>query len=513
MGLLRRGWLEPGRTDPEIGLRAEVADPVWFLARQWELGEFQGEDAASPVVVSLVPEHLPLSYDPDRPTLDPTVIPGEALLEAEPGDWWTIGRRARLGRAVQGLLDPTTADRFRFGELPAPYDGLASAIDGRAVFLSGLLAGDPVWQELPSPPPDRFSTSELAYSAPFAAGDVALQVDGHRGGDVDWFSVSVGDYPPVRLEADTREPTRRQVVPTRLTFPGAPHPRWWQIEDAAVDVGGFAPDRSHLATMLLSDLAVAHAEDWFVFPVPLGWERGDGADPPADPPSSGVLARLGTTVTVTDSFGKPHDLQAPSSGGPGAWSLFAVPGLEPTDLVVWPVAVAPHAGPILDDIMMGIDEDANLTWAAELRAEGLEFLPGIATEEAVAETARTGTRQFRYLPMTTLPEHWHPYVRHPEWRQAVLADLGGPVPRARPGPVSRLIGGPSGSGVGRGHTIAATAVPSSGVRLRRRAMLARDTFGRPVLWVERSVVPVAGPPTSHLRWDVMAEEPRQGGVP
>jgi hypothetical protein len=28
-----------------------------------------------------------------------------------------------------------------------------------------------------------------------------------------------------------------------------------QIEDAKVDIGGFPPDRSHLATMLLMDIA------------------------------------------------------------------------------------------------------------------------------------------------------------------------------------------------------------------------------------------------------------------
>jgi hypothetical protein len=53
--------------------------------------------------------------------------------------------------------------------------------------------------------------------------------------------------------------------------------------------------------------------------------------------------------------------------------------------------------------------------------------------------------------------------------------------------------------------LASRAIPSSGVMLRRRAMLARDTSGRPVLWVERSAAPVAGPPTSHLRFDVFAE--------
>ena len=98
------------------------------------------------------------------------------------------------------------------------------------------------------------------------------------------------------------------------------------------------------------------------------------------------------------------------------------------------------------------------------------------------------------------------------WRQGILADLTGPYPKARPGPVSRLIGGPSGVGAGRGHHLASDAIPSNGVLLRRRAMLARDTDGRPVLWIERTAAPVAGPPVSHLRFDVFAEnQPPAGG--
>ena len=101
------------------------------------------------------------------------------------------------------------------------------------------------------------------------------------------------------------------------------------------------------------------------------------------------------------------------------------------------------------------------------------------------------------------------------WRQGVLADLTGPYPRPRPGPRSRLIGGPSGAGIGRGHQLASDAIPSNGVLLRRRAMLARDTAGRPVLWVERSTAPVSGPPISHLRFDVLAEDApaKDGGGP
>lgn len=494
MTLRRRGWIEPGRTDPALGLLAEVADPVWFLARQWELGELQGEDASSPVAVFLTPEHRPLTYDAGHPELDPTVVPAEALIEAEPGDWWTVGRRARVGAEVAPRLSEDERAACRFGPLPTPYEPLADRVDGRAVHLAGLLPGDPVWQQVPSPPPDRFSRRELVHDADFAAGGVHLQVRGHRGGDVDWFSVSGVDPG----EGPEPEGGLVGVLPTRLTFPGAPHPRWWQIEDADVDLGTFAPDRSHLATMLLADLSVAHAEDWFLFPVPVAGAVGEAVDRP----TSGVLVRFTGEVQVRDAFGFSYPLAAPDD-----WSLYAVDGLRPTDLVVWPVAVAPQTGPLLDDVVLGVDEDANLTWAVELRADGRPLLEDAGSERARRETTRTGTRQFTYRPMTTLPQHWHPYVREPAvgWHQAVLADLSNPAGGARPGPASSLIGGPSAAGPGDGHELAQAAVPSSGVRLRRRTLLARDTRGRPVLWVERSAVPVAGPPTSHLRWDVLVE--------
>jgi hypothetical protein len=519
-------WLEAGRADPEEGLRARVADPVWFLTRQWQLGELQGEDASTPVVITATPQHVPVTYLPDRPDLDPTVVPAEALLEAEPGDWWTIGRRLRLGRAVAPLLDAAARARFTFGALPAPYERLGGEVDGRAVYESGTLADDPAWAEVPAPVIDNWSPAALDYSAALGAHPAALRAQHHPGGDLDWFSVD-GDAPPAEPGP---APPPRQVIPGRLGYPGAPNPRWWELEDHAVDIGGFAPDRSHLATMLLLDVALAHADDWFSFPVP----------PPAQPdaqPSSGVLVTLDGT-TVRDSFDQTWPLSAPAAAGPGAWSLYHTAGLAPSRLVIWPVVVAPLGGPVLDDVLIGVDEDANLAWAVELRAEGVELLPDASTAEAAAQTTRTGSREFDYLPSTTLPDHWHPYQRvragDPDpgfdvppaevaaqagdgrsgvWRQGVLADLTGPDPVPRPGPLSRLIGGPSGDGLGRGHEIAATAIPSSGVRLRRRAMLARDTAGRPVLWVERRASPLTGPPVSRLRFDVLAERPMGDGPP
>ena len=34
-------------------LQAQVRDPLWFLTRQWQVGEFLGDDAGSPVQATL----------------------------------------------------------------------------------------------------------------------------------------------------------------------------------------------------------------------------------------------------------------------------------------------------------------------------------------------------------------------------------------------------------------------------------------------------------------------------
>jgi hypothetical protein len=510
-------WLEPvgPATDLDAGLRARVADPVWFLARQWQLGEHQGEDASSPVAVRLEISRDPLRYDPRRPQLDPLVVPAEALVEAEPGDWWTIGRRIRLGRAavpLLGSLEPARLERLRFGVLPTPYEALAGEVDGRAVFTAGLLPGHAVWSDVPSPAADRWSPRRLTHTAPFRAGRQRLVVSDHDGGDLDWYSAD-GRAGPLAVAAAPPVPEARIVVPGRLSYPGAPKPRWWQIEDHAVDIGGFSPDRSHLGSILLLDVVLAHSDDWCWFPVPPPLaSEADGTTPP----SAGVVVSLRSAI-VRDSFDGEWELAPPPAEGPDAWSLFHTAGLDVGALLVWPVAVAPHSGPPLDEVHLGVDEDANAAWAVELRADGRLLLADDGTGEAIQQTTRTGTRNFRYLPSTTLPPHWHPYRRMDpsrafgDWQQGIVADLTGPHPRPRPGPVSRLVGGPSGPGAGRGHQIAADAIPSSGVALRRRAKLARDTNGRPVLWVERSAQPLIGPPTSHLRFDVLAEDADAAG--
>ena len=55
--------LEPQPRDATLArsLQAQVRDPLWFLARQWQVGEFAGDDAGSPVQATLGISSRPLT--------------------------------------------------------------------------------------------------------------------------------------------------------------------------------------------------------------------------------------------------------------------------------------------------------------------------------------------------------------------------------------------------------------------------------------------------------------------
>ena len=182
---------------------------------------------------------------------------------------------------------------------------------------------------------DLWDPAELGYTTAFTAGGVTLDLDRHDGGDLDWYSVDADG--PLPAPAAPADPT--VLHPGRVRYPGAPLPRWWQIEDAAVDIGGYPPNRAHLATLLLIDLIVNQSDDWFAFPVEA---------------LSGHVVTLDEAV-VHDSFGEDWTLE-PSAD----WSMYTTGGLGSRSLVVWAAAATPLAGPVLDEVVIGIDEDADL---------------------------------------------------------------------------------------------------------------------------------------------------------
>jgi hypothetical protein len=64
----------PQQRDPARGWFAELGDSAWILGRQWQLGEHQGDDASSPVAVTITASSSPI--DPRRRTASSESVHG-----------------------------------------------------------------------------------------------------------------------------------------------------------------------------------------------------------------------------------------------------------------------------------------------------------------------------------------------------------------------------------------------------------------------------------------------------
>jgi hypothetical protein len=484
---------DPARRSLAAGFAAAVQDPVWFLSRQWQLGEHQGENATTPVLVDHDSIHTALTAPPDLPLGDPAVVPAEALVEAEVDSWWTLGRRVRVGAVLardRGIDLSTVDPSYLLADPPPPYERLAGGLDGLAAWRSpgglGLSAADFAGFGVPADRPLRWDPAELVYSAAFPlAGQAALlELPRHRGGRVDWFSASA------TAPLDGGQSVHGRAYPTALHYPGAPNSRWWEIENAAVDIAGYPPDSSHFATTLLIELISSHGDDWFLFPL-------DAA--------AGSVVTL-PSVTVTDSFGDVYPVTPPAG-----WELFRTSGLTASSLAVWLRALSPIEGQPVEDVLLGLDEYANVLWAVERRTGGHEVAGSGAAPPPDRPGAPEPAPAYAYRPGQGAAPCWHPYevTEGPDGRrrfvQRRLADLSGAEPTLTPAAAAEVLRVRIPGGGEVVHEIEPATVPSIGVVLERRHRLARDVHGNPVLWMQRQRTPFLRPPSRALRFDVLAE--------
>lgn len=103
--------------DMERTVNARVFDPLWMLTRQWQVGEYRGEDAGTPISARIRAHNAPLSrlWLGDLPAntetvaapFDPLAVPLEVLVERErtrPAASDTPADAARLTLAVDAGL-------------------------------------------------------------------------------------------------------------------------------------------------------------------------------------------------------------------------------------------------------------------------------------------------------------------------------------------------------------------------------------------------------------------------
>lgn len=493
-----------------------VHDPVWFLARQWQLGEFQGENASTPVKVEIATTARRLVHTASGESVE--VVPPEVLVESEVGDWWTLGRRLRLGARIAAHLGLQPEPRWLLADPPPPYDLVRPAWDGWAMWRGGLAAG--VLPEIPPDPQPAWVEDELVYDREdaFRADEVRLHVRRHRGGRLDWYSLDA-DVPD-GLASAAPDGVERRVVPARLDYPGMPRRGVWEIEDARADLSALAPDAVHTATQIMLNLYTSHRDEWFDVPVPT---------------PTGRILRI-VRFAITDSFGDtyvgeigedgvrvgPVGLHPPVEvvATPGEWrverdlpwGLFHTRHLEPGELVLVPTVDRPLSGAVVERVQFGVDDTSNVVWAVERRLDSRDTVPRAPTEGTTlvppVPSDRSRGQDYDYVPGLGAESHWIPYplseAEQPrELVQHRLVDLSR-FPAVAVGEARAAVL------TGERRRILESVVPLGGLEVERRWMLARDALGRPHLWLQRRRRPLTSPPARTLRFDVAAPAEASG---
>ncbi|MEZ5122558.1 MAG: hypothetical protein R2736_13425 [Solirubrobacterales bacterium] len=105
----------------------------------------------------------------------------------------------------------------------------------------------------------------------------------------------------------------RSVIPTPAEFAGMPNPRWWQMEDAAVQLTGFRAQATDLAKIVVAEFALVYGNNWLVIPCrqPVG-----------------TLAEI-EGIVVTDVFGRRTLIEAATGASTGTWTSCDLFGLSP----------------------------------------------------------------------------------------------------------------------------------------------------------------------------------------
>ncbi len=326
-----RAWLrlEPRcrSNDFARGLQARTADPLWMLARQWQTGEFQGEDAGSPLEVHLTyatqsldrvglgeMEDLDLSSEPlekmveqEWPALDgwkrvqagqqferfllselasdsQANLPGTIqayrehyALELPTGTDWTSTDRATRrflqfmrGRVVDGVK--LLADIY-FSDQD---DHRVPAKEGiQKVQLDRVVRSFRAWcDHLNIRPsggkPAAWRGEQLDYRfsvnppAEVPVKKMHLVAPSYRSGDLDWHTFNATN---VTAEKGWNQ-TTITATPTPIRILGT-SPRWWAFEDAAIAIGQMDVAKPDLAKLILMEFMLIYGDDWFGVPLPI----------------------------------------------------------------------------------------------------------------------------------------------------------------------------------------------------------------------------------------------------
>jgi hypothetical protein len=435
--------LEPQPRDASMdrSLQAQVRDPLWMLARQWQVGELDGTDAGSPVQAVMSVQSQPLTgYAPNGTGtgLAPydTAVPLEPHVERVPVTLSVRGS-AQLGlhaeAAIRAAVPPATATavitalRTAYpiaATVPAdaPEDptgrAMRATLAGRVVDGAALAAAYAVVQAggTPTPPlPPEASEPHIPgvladlvayraslYSEP--AGDAAWQprrldyaatvtsavstgtttltAPDFPGGDLDWYSFSLASTPAATASAGGA--AAAPGAPTAGTpAPAAPTVQTFNFLPNHVTFRGMPPPRWWQFEDAATDygaLQPAQTDLATLLVMEFALVYGNDWFYVPVPTDVGSLSQV-TTLVVTDTFGVRTVIEPADSD---AWTMFKLSGAAGRSpfIMMPPKCAAVADGTPLEDVYFLRDDMAAMSWAVENQLQGPLDAPVDATQLA-----------------------------------------------------------------------------------------------------------------------------------
>lgn len=420
------GWnrLEgrPRKRDIGEALRAEVRDALWFLTRQWQLGEFKGNDAGSPISATPVIGQSPIERfrSGNAPVRDHDLsLPPEAEVEARPIPFLRAGQpmaldiRLQMGRMWLRIIADLGDFSARYAELyrvVAPDQNNAAhanicahadvwqsfaAASGRMMdgylFYRHVAAGNKASAGLNAPSAtldaiddraaeflawfdrqyvlpggedaDAWAPERLEYafsvSSPAGTGEKVFATEEYFHGRLDWYNYDIDRKADPLGVTGTEQLSVSALLPVPITFPGMPDTRWWAFEDGRTNLGNTEAATTDLGRMLFLEFSLLYANDWYLMPLTV--------------PTGNISTVRG--IAVTNVFGERFWV-APAGEGDSdddwrRWTMFttSIKGrskdITDTGLFVAPVVPKVQEARPREEVLLTRDEMANMVWAIE----------------------------------------------------------------------------------------------------------------------------------------------------
>ena len=434
----------PRSVEFDRALSAEVRDALWMLARQWQFGEFRGEDAGSPVTATVhlsttrptryrAQENPPVAL-PDRQPLE-TLVEGRAIPFRIGTDLVSLDLRLAMGRRWMKLMSPhpppvrdkimarwaiTPPDPTSDADVPLiahpdvwatlravagkvldgyelyahlkagghPYDGVSGLNQHQKQDLDALVPRFVSWfEDLIAQPTgsEAFDPTRLehrfAVAAPESTGETVLAAAEFPGGTLDWYGFS---YDRSGTSLGTAGGPNTAATLTRTVIPG--EARYSGMPNRRWWT--FEDGRTDFGAVSAdtTDLVkLLFLEFALVY-------SNDWFVLPCDL-DAGTLARV-DGLMVVDVFGQRQWIEPAGTGADDDWQRWTMYNLDvegstpvAAQLGVFlpPGVPGTVEGPPVEDVLMVRDEAANMVWGIErtIRLADGSTLPG---EEAARET-------------------------------------------------------------------------------------------------------------------------------